>query len=125
MSGKEYDILILKLRDEGWMKSGTRYRSDDFYFYKGYEEYKDKYGETRHRYQILILFYDWRKYGKSAFAGIEENETLVSAIVMPLDLEDTMLVDLEMSHFGGIAETERIAKEYYEWVRNNFKCLER
>ena len=125
MSGKDYDILIQKLRDDGWKKSGHQFRSDDFYFYKGYEEYKDKYGETKHRYQILVLFYDWRKYGKSAFASIEEQETSVSVVVMPLDLEEIMTVDLEISQFDGITKVERIAKEYYEWVRKNFKCLDR
>lgn len=125
MSGKDYDILIQKLLDDGWKKSGMTIRREDFHFYKAYEEYKDKYGETCHRYQILVLFYDWRKYGESAFAGIEEQETSVSVVVMPLDLEDIINVDLEISHFEGITKVERIAKEYYEWVRRNFKCLDR
>lgn len=125
MSGKEFDSLIQRLQDEGWKKSGVHFRNDDFYFYKGYEEYVDKYGDTGHRYQILVLFYDWRKYGDSAFAGIEEQETSVSVVVMPLDLEDIINVDLEISHFEGITKVERIAKEYYEWVRRNFKCLDR
>ena len=125
MSGKEFDSLIQRLQDEGWKKSGVHFRNDDFYFYKGYEEYADKYGDTCHRYQILVLFYDWRKYGESAFASIEEQETSVSVVVMPLDLEEIINVDLEISHFEGITKVERIAKEYYEWVRKNFKCLDR
>jgi len=123
MSGKDYDILIQKLRDDGWKKSGMTFRREDFHFYKGYEEYEDTYGDTAYRYQILVLFYDWRKYKSECM--VEENETSVSVVVMPLDLVDIRRVDLELSRFDGIAETERIAKEYYEWVRNNFKCLER
>lgn len=125
MSGKEFDSLIQRLRDEGWKKSVCHFRSEDFYFYKGYDEYKDEYGKTKHRYQILILFYDWRKYGKSAFASIEEQEASVSVVVMPLDLEEVINVDLEISRFDGITKAERIAKEYYEWVRKNFKCEDR
>ena len=125
MSGKEFDSLIQKLRDEGWKKSGLPLRREDFHFYKAYEEYKDKYGDTCHRYQVLILFYDWRKYGKSAYADIEENEVGIEVIVMPLDFEECMRVDLDMSQFDGITEVERIAKEYYEWVRKNFKCFDR
>ena len=123
MSGKEFDSLIQMLRDDGWKKSGFHYRYDDFYFYKGYEEYENKYGETVHRYQILVLFYDWRKYKKDIM--VEDNETSVSVIVMPLDLLDDGKVDLELSRFDGITKVERIAKEYYEWVRRNFKCLDR
>jgi len=125
MSGKEFDSLIQKLQDEGWKKSGMTIRREDFHFYKAYEEYKDKYGETCHRYQILVLFYDWRKYGGSAYASLEENEVGLEVIVMPLDLEGIMRVDLCLTRFVGITEVERIAKYYYEWVRKNFKCMDR
>ena len=49
----------------------------------------------------------------------------IEIVVMPIDLVDYGRVDLHISKFDGITSLERIAKDYYEWVRKNFKCKER
>ena len=123
MNGKEFEELVQRLHDDGWKKSGMTYRHEDFHYYKAYERYEDDFGNGHYRYQILVLFYDWRKYGERAYNSAN-GETSVTVIVMPIDLEDGR-ADLEMSSFDGITKVERIAKEYYEWVRKNFKCKDR
>ena len=125
MSGKDFEALVQRLKDEGWKKSGMSLTSEDFHLYKAYEEYYDKYDERHYRYQILISFWDWRRYGNNATGGYEENEVGIEIVVMPIDLVDYGRVDLHISKFDGITSLERIAKDYYEWVRKNFKCKER
>ena len=120
MNGWELSSLEQQLIDDGWKKSLMAIHSEDFYLYKGYEPYEDGFGETTYRYQILLQFYDWRKYGER----VDEAGT-VTIIIMPLDIEDDNSVALYMSRFENVASVERIASEYYEWVREHFKCKPR
>lgn len=120
MTGLDFDSLEEYLKLKGWKKSLMAINSEDFYLYKGYEPYKDDYDDTLYRYQIIIQFYDWRKYGdRIAEAGS------VNVIVMPLDIEDDICVEMHISRWDGIRSVERIASEYYEWVREHFKCKPR
>lgn len=125
MTGKELETLVQRLYDDGWKRSDMKIQSEDFHLYKGYEGYEDSYGETHYRYQILILFYDWRKYGERARRSGIEDEVSVLVIVMPIDLLTDERVELTLSRFDSITGTERIAKLYYEWVRKNFICKRR
>ena len=120
MNGWELSSLEQQLIDDGWKKSLMAIHSEDFYLYKGYEPYDDDNGETTYRYQILLQFYDWRKYGER----VDEAGT-VTIIIMPLDIEDDRRADLLLSRFENVASVERIASEYYEWVRKQFKCRDR
>lgn len=120
MNGWELSSLEQQLIDEGWKKSLMAINREDFYLYKGYEPYKDEYDDTLYRYQIIIQFYDFRKYGERV-----EEAGSVNVIVMPLDIDDYRRADMHISRWDGLVSVERIASEYYEWVRKQFKCRDR
>ena len=121
MTEKEFDKFVQRLVDDGWKKSTMSIKKEDFYYYKGYEEYKNVFDDTSYRYEILILFYDWRKYGKDVLKARGDEVISVTIIVMPLDLK-LGRVDLEFNVFDSVTGIERIASDYYNWVRKNFKC---
>ena len=125
MTEKVYEKFVLRLIDDGWKKSTMSIKSEDFYYYKGYEEYENVFGDTQYRYQILILFYDWRKIGKEAALEVRGDDVIsVSIIVMALDLKSGQ-ANLEFNDFDSLTGIERIASEYYNWIRKNFKCRDR
>ena len=124
MTGKDFEQLNQRLLDDGWKKSGMSIQSEDFHLYKGYEQYEDEYGDTAYRYQILVLFFDWRRIKGLQFENAE-SEVSVNVIVMPIDTIEDVSIDLHLSDFDSITGVERIASNYYEWVRRNFKCRDR
>lgn len=125
MTEKVYEKFVQRLIDDGWKKSTMSIKSEDFYYYKCYEEYENVFGDTQYRYQILILFYDWRKIGKEAALEVRGDDVIsVSIIVMALDLKSGR-ADLEFNDFDSLTGIERIASEYYNWIRKNFKCRDR
>ena len=122
MTGKDSEKLIRRLVDDGWKKSTLTLHNENFYYYKAFEEYEIEGIGSLNRYQILMLFYDWRTY---CHLVPECDEVSVNVIVMPMDLMDDGRVDLTFTRFDSITGVERIAREYYEWVRRNFKCRDR
>lgn len=124
MTAKQLETLEKKLAERGYTKYLGRvsFQREDYHWGQGIDYYKTNSGMTP-SYQIFFLVYDWRKYGDRAVGKFKRNQIGVTILIIMGNWYDGR-ADLELTEDRDIEKIEKVAKSYYDWVRENLKQKE-
>ena len=124
MTAKQLETLEKKLAERGFTKYLGRVslQREDYHWGQGFDYYKTNSGMTP-SYQIFFLVYDWRKYGDRAVGKFKRNQIGVTILIIIGNWYDGR-ADLELTEDRDIEKIEKVAKSYYDWVRENLKQKE-
>lgn len=119
MTAKQLEVLERKLAAMGYTKYSGRIpiQREDYHWGKGFEHYKINSGLTP-AYQVFFLVYDWRKFGDRAVGGFKKNQIGVT-IVIAMGNWYNGRAELELTEDRDVPKIEKVAKSYYEWVKEN------
>ncbi|MBR1558116.1 MAG: hypothetical protein IJ647_10255 [Prevotella sp.] len=119
MTAKQLEQLEVKLAKMGYTKYQGRIpiRREDYHWAQGFDYYPCS-GGTTPRYQVFFCIYDWRKYGDRATGGFKRNQIGVQIVIIMGNWYEGR-ADLELTEDRNVERIEKVAKSYYDWVREN------